>query len=218
MLRRIIFAALCGAGITSLLSLALQLSYVSFLALLLLYPGGLIQALLLKGADSALAILIANFVVYSALTFVITSGSSKVQRTAESGRVNLWLAFSVGVLVCLACIPTLDPLWPTGMTLLARREAQLHEILPLGMDLEEARRVLRSQGIVFGERVEESDEVVLTRPGTSISATAGDRVVFAQIQTNAGQFPCGYRIDVVLVFGKQEKLRDRFIHRFPICP
>ena len=218
MLRRLIFAALCGAGITSLLSLLLQLSYVNFLALLLLTPGGLIPAILLKGADSPLAILSANFFVYSALAFVITSSSSKVQRTAESGRVNLWLAFPGGVLVCLACIPTLDPLWPTGMTQLARREAQLHEILPVGMDLEEARRVLRSQGIPFGEQVEESDEVVLTRPETNISATSGDRVVFGQIPTNAGQFPCGYRIDVVLVFGKHEKLKDPYIHRFPICP
>jgi hypothetical protein len=218
MLRRIIFAGLCGAGITSLLSLALQLSYVDSLAFLLLYPGGLIQAILVKKADSPEAILLANFLVYWAVAFVITSSSSKVQRTAESGRVNLWLTFPVGVLVCLACIPTLDPLWPTGMTQLATREAQLHEILPVGMDLEEARRVLRLQGIPFAEQVEESDTVVLTRPEASIGATSGDSVVVGQIQTNAGQFPCGYRIDVVLVFGKQEKLKERYIHRVPICP
>jgi hypothetical protein len=48
MVRRIAFASLCGAGLTALLSLALNLWYVNLLAFLLLTPGGLIQAFLIK--------------------------------------------------------------------------------------------------------------------------------------------------------------------------
>jgi len=217
MVRRIAFALLCGAGFTALLSLALHLSYVNLLASLLLAPGGLIQALL-GGTDSPLAILSADFFVYSALVFVIASSLSGIRRTADSYRVRLWLAFPVGVLVCMACIPTLDPLWPTGMTQLARREAQLYEILPVGIDLEQARGALGSEGIRFWEQVQQSDRVVLTRPEGSISAASGDTVISAQIPTNAGQFPCGYRIDIVLVFGKERRLTERYIHRFRICP
>jgi len=36
--------------------------------------------------------------------------------------------------------------------------------------------------------------------------------------TDSGQFPCGYRIDVVLVFNNERRLRERYIHRFRICP
>jgi hypothetical protein len=138
MVRRITFAFLCGAGFTALLPLMLHLSYVNLLASLLLVPGGMIQALL-RGADSPLAILLANFAVYSLLVFLIASRLPQIQQTAESTRVILWLALPVGILVVLACIPALDPLWPTGMTQLAKREAQLQEVLPVGMDLEQAR-------------------------------------------------------------------------------
>jgi hypothetical protein len=41
---RIVFAALCGAGLTALLSLALNLPYVNLLAGLLLLPGSLLQS------------------------------------------------------------------------------------------------------------------------------------------------------------------------------
>jgi hypothetical protein len=217
MVRRIAFASLCGAGFTALLSLTLHLPSVSLLASLLLLPGGMIQAAL-RGTDSPLAILLANFAIYSALVFVIASRLPRVEQRAESPRVILWLAFPVGVLVCLACIPTLDPLWPTGMTQLARREAQLHEILPVGIDLEQARGILHSQGIQFWEHVENDDSVILARPEGSINAVSGDTVVSAHIPTNAGQFPCGYRIDVVLVFSKARRLTDRYIRRFRICP
>src|SRR5262249_18361008 len=90
----------CGAGFTALLSLALNLWYVNLLAFLLLTPGGLIQAFLIK-TDSPIAILLANFVVYSALVFA--SRFSGIRHSAESRRVRLGLAFPVGVLVCLAC-------------------------------------------------------------------------------------------------------------------
>jgi len=195
----------------------LRLSYVNLLASLLLAPGGMIQALL-RGSDSPLAILAANCAVYSVLIFVIATTIAGIQKRAESRRVNIWLAFPVGVLVILACVPTLDPLWPTGMSQLATQEAQLHEILPVGIDLEQARGVLRSQGIQFWEHVEKYDNVIFTRPEGSISAASCDTVISAQIWTKAGQFPCSYRIDVVLLFGKEQGLTKRSIHRMRICP
>jgi hypothetical protein len=121
-------------GLTSLLSLVLNLPYVNLLAGLLLLPGGLLQSLF-RGAESPIAVLLANFLVYAVLFFVIASYSSEVQRKAESQRLNLWLAFPVGVLACTACVPRLDPLWPTGMTELARQEEQLRENLPVDIDL-----------------------------------------------------------------------------------
>src|SRR5262249_40907180 len=152
--------------------------YVSLLASLLLFPGGMIQALL-GGTDSPVAILLANFAVYSLLVFVIASRLPQILQRTESPRVILCLALPVGILVGLACIPALDPLWPTGMTQLAKREAQLQEILPVGMDLEQARGVLRSQGIEFWESIQESDSK-LTWPEGSLNARSGDIVVSAQ--------------------------------------
>src|SRR5580700_9964406 len=95
--RRIAFAALGGAGLTSLLSLALNLPYINLLAGMLLFPGGLLQSLF-RGADSPIAVLLANFLVYAMLFFIVASYSPEVRRKAESQRLNLWLAFPVGVL------------------------------------------------------------------------------------------------------------------------
>ena len=217
MVRRIVFSALCGAVFAALLSLTLNVSYVNLLASLLLLPGGLIQGVV-SGADSPIAVLSANFLVYSVIVFVIASTSSGVRRRAESYPVSLWFVLPVGVLVCMAWIPILDPLWPTGMTQLARREAQLHEILPIGIDLEQARGVLPSQRIEFWEVVEKYDSIISTRPEGSLSTASGDTVVSARVWTEARQFPCGYRIDIILVFGKEGRLRDRYIHRFRVCP
>jgi hypothetical protein len=216
MVRRIAFAFLSGAGFTALLPLMLHLSYMSLLVSLLLLPGGMIQALL-GGTDSPVAILLSNFAIYSLLTFAIVSRLPQILQRPESPRVILWLALPVGFLVGLACIPALDPLWPTGMTQLAKREAQLQEILPVGMDLEQAQGVLRSQGIEFWEHIQESDGK-LTWPEGSLNASSGDIILSAQIPTDAGQFPCGYRIDVFLAFSKDRRLTDRYIHRFRICP
>lgn len=217
MARRITFALLCGAGFTALLSLMLHLSYVNLLASMLLVPGGMIQALP-TGSDSTLGVLAANCAVYSVLIFVIATTVAGIRKRGESRRVNIWLAFPVGVLVILACVPTLDPLWPTGMSQLARQEAQLHEILPVGIDLEQARGVLRSQGIEFWEHVEKYDNVIFNRPEGSVSAASGETVISSQIWTKAGQFPCSYRIDVVLLFGKEQRLTKRSISRMRICP
>src|ERR1700730_8303507 len=74
-----------------------------------------------------------------------------------------WDSIRLLVLACMACVPRLDPLWPTGMTELARQEAHLRESLPVDIDLQQARGVLRSQGIESWEHVEKNDNVIFTR-------------------------------------------------------
>jgi hypothetical protein len=217
MARRVVFAFLCGAGLTALLSLVLNFDYVNVFAALLFFGGGFIQALL-RGADSPVAILAANFAFYSVIIFALASTVPRIRRTAESRRIGLRLALPVGVLVCLACIPALNPLWPAGMAQLSRQEAQFQEALPLGMDLGQAHTTLRSQGIEFWEGGQKSDGVIFEGPEGTITATSGDTIVSARVPTDARQFPCAYRISVILVFSKARRLTSRYIHRFGICP
>jgi hypothetical protein len=104
------------------------------------------------------------------------------------------------------------------MTELSRQEAQLRESLPVDIDLQQPRGVLRSQRIEFWEHVEKDDNVIFTRPEGNLKVISGDTVVSAKVWTKAGQFPCSYRIDIVLVFGKEARLTDRSIHPLRICP
>lgn len=83
------------------------------------------------------------------------------------------------VLATLACIPSMNPLWPHGMTELARQESELQTALPLGMSLEQVRGVLNSRKIQFYESAEPSDGVVLQNPAT-MTAQAGDTVVVSR--------------------------------------
>lgn len=212
---RLVFAFLCGAGFTALASLMLNAPYLALLGALFLTPGGVIVGALLGDADSPLLVLLANALIYwmIALAVGLYLGEHPNWRRAIA-----WLAVPVGVLVGLACTPRLDPLWPNGMTQLARRETQLQEAIPLGIDLERARGVLHAQKIEFTEGIEEAPRVVLKAPDATITAAAGDHEVFGEIQTDAVRFPCGYKITVLLLFGNDGKLKQRYIHRFAICP
>lgn len=49
-------------------------------------------------------------------------------------------------------------------------------------------------------------------------ASLGDRLLVAQVPTKAEQFPCGYRIDVILLFDKDGTLKENNIHRLRLCP
>ena len=128
------------------------------------------------------------------------------------------LVVPVAILVGLACIPALNPVWPRGMAELTRQEKVLQDALPMGMGLEGARAVLRSKGIQFQEATETSQAVLLKRQDKSITAAPGDRVIPARLETEASQFPCGYDIEVVLLFGPDERLKDQYVHRLRLCP
>jgi hypothetical protein len=49
-------------------------------------------------------------------------------------------------------------------------------------------------------------------------AQSGDTVLVSRFDTGAFEFPCGYIMQIVLVFGHDRNLKDRHIHRFRMCP
>ena len=220
---RVALALLGGAGFTSLLLLLIKLSSPSGIALLLsllLLPGGAIAHVVARSqeTDPPLLVITANVVVYAivsyAALFIFARGAA-----AEKIRLaTMWLVFPVAVLIGLVCIPRFDPFWPRGMTELARQEKALQDAIPMGTGIDGARTVLRSKGIQFQEQTETSPAVVLNRQDKSIAAAPGDRVISARLETEASQFPCGYDIEVVLLFGPDERMKDQYVHRLRLCP
>ncbi len=216
---KIAVALLCGAGFTSLSMLLLNIPFLGFLSSLFLMPGGILTHLVVRSEDFGppLLVLAANSLFYSV---VVYAGVPIFGRAVAAEKIRLaaiMLVLPVAILVGLVCIPRFNPLWPSGMTELATQEKDLQEALPVGMGLEGARAVLRSKGIEFYEHGETSQAVVLEQD-RRITAAAGDRVISARIETEAGQFPCGYAITVVLLFGPDERLKDQYVHRLRICP
>jgi len=132
--------------------------------------------------------------------------------------MTIRLVFPVAILVGLVCIPRLNPLWPRDMAELTRQEKVLQDALPMGMGMDGAHAVLSSKGIKFQEETQTSKAAVVNRHDRSITAAAGDRVISARLETKASQFPCGYDIEVVLLFGPDQRLKDQYIHRLRLCP
>jgi|HubBroStandDraft_1064217.scaffolds.fasta_scaffold30561_2 hypothetical protein len=220
---RITVALLCGTGFTSVLLLLIKLSSPSGIALLLsllLLPGSVIAHLPVRSEeiDPPLLMLAANTVVYAAISFVGFSIFGRAVVADKMRLVTMRLVFPVAILIGLVCIPALNPLWPRGMTELTKQEKVLQDALPVGMGMDGARAVLRSKGIQFQEETETSKAVVVNRPDGSITATAGDQVISARLETEASQFPCGYDIEVVLLFGPDERMKDQYVHRLRLCP
>ncbi len=198
---RICVSLLSGLGLTSLVCLLLNIPVANLFLSVLLIPGAILLNILLRPAnwDSILALLGANVAIYSILAFAI-----------------ILLRFRA--MSCLVCFPSLNPLWPKGMAELSRQESELQQALPMNMGLQDARSVLKAKGIQFYESIENSESVVLQGPDRRIAASAGDRVLSSRFQTSASSFPCGYDIRIILVFGQDERLKERYVHRFPMCP
>ena len=220
---RVMLALLGGAGFTALSLLLVKLlspSGISLFLSLLLLPGGTIVRLGSGSQDISPPLLVfaVNAVVYAAIAFIgLTIFGPRI--AVEKMRLaTIRLAFPAGILVGLACIPAINPLWPRGMTELTKQEKVLRDAFPVGMGMGGARAILRSKGIQFQEETETSKAVVVTRPYGSVTAAAGDRVISARIETHASQFPCGYDIEVVLLFGPDERMKDQYVHRLRLCP
>jgi hypothetical protein len=131
---------------------------------------------------------------------------------------TMWFAAPAAILLGLACVPALNPLWPQGMKELAKQESELQAAFPLGIEIGQSRTILQTKRIAFSEETETSDRVVLERIERSIKAGPGDRVLSARFQTNAYSFPCGYDMEIVLLFDRDGKLKQQYVHRFPMCP
>lgn len=220
---RIAVALALGAGFISLVFLLLKVlmaTTASMLLFLLLLPGGIaVAALSASGEFSApLAVLAANVLIYSGVSFVLVSILWRHKSVTTWRRVALWLVGPAAMLLVLSCIPVLNPLWPRGMVELGKQEKELQDSLPLGMSLEEVRARLRSKGIAFQEARQSSESVVLKRQGKSITAVEGDQLISTRFETGSGQFPCGYDMEIVLLFDRDKKLKEQYVHRLRVCP
>ncbi len=187
---RLAIGLLWGIGFTSLACLLMNL--IGFVGLFLL-PGGLV----------AFAV---GFVMFRKV------GLPQLRRIAG------WSVLPVTVLAGLACVPSMNPLCPHGMRELAQQESDLQTAIPLGMGLEQVRGVLNSRKIAAYESTQTSDGVVLQNAQITMMAQAGDTVLVSRFDTEAFQFPCGYAMQIVLVFGPEQNLKERYIQRLPMCP
>jgi hypothetical protein len=86
------------------------------------------------------------------------------------------------------------------------------------MSLDQVRGVLASKKIQFYESSEPGNAVILQNPQATMTAQAGDTVLVSRFQTEAFEFPCGYDMQIVLLFGHDRNLKQRCIHRFRMCP
>ena len=216
-------AVLSGSGLASFLVLVLNVhaQIVAVVASLFLLPGGVLATLLTRSNEFTppLAVLATNALVYSAFVFIVLIAPlSRGVNTSTMRVLAIRLVFPALLLIGLACVPAFNPLWPHGMAELAKQEKNLHEALPLGMGLDQARAVLQSKGIQFQERAEETQTVVFEREGKNVTADRGDSVIWTRLETKASQFPCGYQIEIVLLFGQDKTMKQQHIERFRICP
>ena len=104
------------------------------------------------------------------------------------------------------------------MAQLAETENAFREGLPKGASLERSRAFLQARGVKLYEEKLTVQQVVLERGDTKLVAHPGDQLVSARIATNAGQFPCGYAIEVLLIFDASKNLEQNHIDRLRICP
>jgi hypothetical protein len=220
---KIIVALSCGVVFTSLTLLLLNLSSTARLSVVLsviLFPGGILTDFLLRPKEFSPPLLVsfANILIYSAVAYAVVSVFCRKVPVERMRTAAIRLLIPAVVLIGLICVPSLNPLWPRGMAELTGKVESLQNAFHAGMELENARAVLRSREIRFQEVTETSSMQILEEPGRSMTAAAGDRVLSARLETDAGEFPCGYDIEVVLLFGPDERLKDQYVHRLRLCP
>ncbi len=218
---KFLVALLCGTGFASLSVLLLNVWPIAQPLSIFLLPGAIPVAYLSGSQEFGppLAVLAANALVYSGIAYAILFAYCRNLKAATMRLAAIRLTAPALILLGLACIPALNPLWPRGMMELAKREKELQDLLPLGVGLEQARSVLRSKGIEFHEKTERAATVVLdNRHGVIVTAAPGDRTISSRLETEASQFPCGYDMQIILLFGQDQKLKQQYIHRWRLCP
>ncbi len=216
---RICIAILSGLGFTSLACLLLNIPVANIFLSALFIPGGILLSILSgsENGDSIPALLGVSSALYSILAFVVILLRFRNTQAARLRQIAVWLVFPVSAMSCLACFPSLNPLWPAGMAELSRQELELEKALPLNMGLDDARGVLRAKGVEFQESIERVEGVIFDGPDAKIKAVPGDRVLSSRFRTSASNFACAYDMNIILLFGQDERLKERYIHRFPIC-
>jgi hypothetical protein len=104
------------------------------------------------------------------------------------------------------------------MAQLANEEKTLRTGLPLVRPWMVHARFCGARGVNCYKYEIRTDEQILQNSRATIVAKPGDRLISARIETNAEQLPCGYKIQVALVFGTDDRLRESYIERTPVCP
>ncbi len=220
---RIAAALVLGMGFISLVLLLLRMlisTTVSVPLSIFLVPGGMLIALLAGSRETNLALTVpfANALVYSGIAYVAILVLWRSASLATMRRIITRLAPLAAILLILTSIPPFNPLWPRGMLALKEEESGLQSALPLGTGLDQAKATLDSKGVQFRGETESSGGVVLEREGLQLTAAPGDRVLAARYQTDARTFPCGYDMEIVLLFGRDDKLKQQYVHRLRVCP
>lgn len=219
---KVLLALSIGFCFASCLGLLLNLksTFLSVIISVLLIPGSILARPFSDSRElsSPLGTLAGNAVVCALLAYGFVAHKLGNTSEAKLRFVTIWVAALAFTLASLASIPALNPLWPRGMNALTKQETDLGQALPIGMTLSQARDVLYSRSISFQQNLEKSAGVVLSGKYGTVTAAAGDQVISSRLPTEAGEFPCSYAIDVVLVFGPDDSLKQKYIHRFPLCP
>jgi hypothetical protein len=214
--------AFVGLGALGMTALALLLLHLTLLCLLLCWPA--IPLLLIFAAFtdfvSPLSLVMATVTGYAIFFFIavfLTNWSPNFLRLTKV------MVLPTLLLVVLACIPALDPMWPKGMSALKRKESALPAELSEGQSLDCAKQVLRARGISFHEQVQEAN--VESPLPDSARISPGDTLLFNHLgrfdvpaEGGAYQFPCRYDLQVILVFGADQKLKWRHIGHTRLCP
>jgi hypothetical protein len=217
-------AVLCGAALASASVLLINLSLPSPVAVLLgllKLPCGILTHLVVRSDDFGppLLVLAGNILFYSLIAYAGFSVLGRGISPEKMGIAAAGLVLPAVILIVLVCIPAFNPLWPRGMAELARQEKSLQEAFPIGMGLDVARAALRSKGVQFYENTEEKQGIVLDNgKGETLTASPGDGVISARFETGASRYPCWYDMQIVLLFGRDDKLKQQYVHRLRVCP
>lgn len=165
---RLILSLLAGIGFTGLLTLALNIpSPIVLFISLLLFPGVLLSAAFFpaEGLGPPVPLLVFNACFYSLVAYFVLDLWLRIE-LRKARLAVLFLAVPVLLVAWFACIPSMSPLWPQGMSELADKEKKLREGLPLGSNIESARTFLRTQKIEASEQPAQNGEVIYCRERT----------------------------------------------------
>ena len=126
---RLILALLAGVGFTALIALALNIpSPIALFISLLLLPGGLLASAFVPAPrlESPLLAFLFNACFYSITAYLLLNHWPRLELKKARSAVLL-LAIPVPVLAWLACIPSISPLWPQGMSQLEEIEGKVRD-------------------------------------------------------------------------------------------
>jgi len=215
-----ILALLLGVAIASFLPILHNIRRLEVIAAMFLGPGGILASLMAPVGltEHPLLLVAGNAIVYAICSFGLCLALRR-WLTATTIRLGAWvIGLLAVVLFAIACVPRFDPLWPHGMVELRAREAELKKLVQPDLTIDQVRAALQRESIPVHEETENSTREVLRNHDTQIVAAAGDRLVFSRFRTDAVQYPCGYDLQVVVLFAPDGKIKNRYVAALPICP